>query len=441
MERRDLLQHFIKDKEENGAATEEAIRTHRMGDIHLSVTDGDGNPLEGATVSVKQLSHAFRIGANLFMLDGFENEEKNEIFKKRFTSLFNMATVPFYWNTLEPEEGKTRYEVGSPHIYRRPTPDACVAFCEEQGIEPREHALAYEQHFPKWLGEKDVETVKTLLEARFAEVSRRYAHRIPNIEVTNEMFWDNGITSFYFAPDYMPWCYEMAEKYFPNNCIGFNDNWCWRQDSISGWGPSYLQVEKLLRMGYRIDQYGMQYHMFFTREEEAWKIREKHLYEPKHLRAVMDAYAKLIPHLSITEITIPSYSWEAEDEAFQADVIEYLYTTWFAHPNVDQIIYWNLVDGYGWTAQPGEMNKGENYYHGGLLRFDLTPKPAYERIYHLFHEKWHTDESLTTTAGGEAACRGFYGDYEVTVTHEGKTVTQKITLDKSLGTCHIRIQL
>lgn len=441
MERRDLLQHFIKDKEENGAATEEAIRTHRMGDIHLSVTDGDGNPLEGATVSVKQLSHAFRIGANLFMLDGFENEEKNEIFKKRFTSLFNMATVPFYWNTLEPEEGKTRYEVGSPHIYRRPTPDACVAFCEEQGIEPREHALAYEQHFPKWLGEKDVETVKTLLEARFAEISRRYAHRIPNIEVTNEMFWDNGITSFYFAPDYMPWCYEMAEKYFPNNCIGFNDNWCWRQDSISGWGPSYLQVEKLLRMGYRIDQYGMQFHMFFTREEEAWKIREKHLYEPKHLRAVMDAYAKLIPHLSITEITIPSYSWEAEDEAFQADVIEYLYTTWFAHPNVDQIIYWNLVDGYGWNAQPGEMNKGENYYHGGLLRFDLTPKPAYERIYHLFHEKWHTEESLTTTGTGDVACRGFYGDYEVTVTHEGKTVTQKVTLDKSLGTCHIRIQL
>lgn len=441
MSRFDLLQWFIKDIEENGTATEAAIRRHRMGDILISVTDENGIPLEGAEVQVKQTSHAFRVGANLFMLDGFESEEKNEAYKERFLSAFNMATVPFYWNTLEPEQGKPRYEVDSPYIYRRPTPDACIAFCEEHGLEPREHALAYEQHFPKWLSGMPVEQVKELLEARFAEIARRYAHRIPNIEVTNEMFWDNGITNFYFAPDFLPWCYEMAEKYFPNNCIGLNDNWCWRSDSISGWGPSYLQVEKLLNMGTRIDQYGMQFHMFFTREEEARRIREKHLYEPAHLRAVMDAYAKLIPHLSITEITIPSYSWEPEDEQFQADVIEYLYTTWFAHPNIDQIIYWNLVDGYGYGAEPGEMEKGENYFHGGLLRFDLSPKPAYERIQYLFQKKWHTDEALSTSAEGNATCRGFYGDYEVTITHKGKTVVQKITLDKSCGACHLDIQL
>lgn len=440
MARQELLEHFIRDREENGAATEAAIRAHRMGDISLHITDENGAPVEGATVTIRQTSHAFKIGANIFMLDGFESEEKNEAYKERFLSAFNMATVPFYWNTLEPEQGKPRYEVDSPYIYRRPTPDACIAFCEEHGIEPREHALAYEQHFPKWLSGMSVEQVKELLEARFAEISRRYAHRIPNIEVTNEMFWDNGITSFYFAPDYMPWCYEMAQKYFPNNCIGFNDNWCWRSDSISGWGPSYLQVEKLLNMGTRIDQYGMQYHMFFTREEEARRIREKHMYEPAHLRAVMDAYAKMIPHLSITEITIPSYSWEPEDEQFQADVIEYLYTLWFAHPAVDQIIYWNLVDGYGWNAQPGEMNKGENYYHGGLLRFDLSPKPAFERICYLFGEKWRTNETLIS-AGGDIACRGFYGDYEVTITYGDKTVTQKLTLDKAAGSCHVDIQV
>ena len=365
------------------------------------------------------------------MLDGFETEEKNALYKERFTSLFNMATVPFYWNTLEPEQGKTRYEVDSPYIYRRPTPDACLAFCEANGIEPREHALAYEQHFPKWLSGLDVDTVKQLLEKRFAEISDRYADRIPTIEVTNEMFWEKGITEFYFAPDYLPWCYEKAEKYFPNNRISLNDNWCWRPLNVGGWDSSYLQLEKLLRLGYRIDEYAMQFHMFYEREKEAWNITSKHLYDPDYQHSLFDSYTKLIPHLTISEITIPSYSWEEEDEAFQADVIENLYTTWFAYPAIDQVIYWNLVDGYGFGAEPGEMEKGENYYHGGLLRFDLSPKPAYERLCHLFRERWHTEEELVTDENGRISLRGFWGDYNLTLSGEGRCASAELSLSKN----------
>jgi hypothetical protein len=43
------------------------------------------------------------------MLDELETEEKNEKYKKYFAELFNMATLPFYWDTLEPEKGKPRY--------------------------------------------------------------------------------------------------------------------------------------------------------------------------------------------------------------------------------------------------------------------------------------------------------------------------------------------
>ena len=58
-----------------------------------------------------------------------------------------MATLPFYWNDLEPEKGKQRYEKDSPKIYRRPTIDLCIEYCEQNGIEPREHALAYDAFF------------------------------------------------------------------------------------------------------------------------------------------------------------------------------------------------------------------------------------------------------------------------------------------------------
>ena len=74
------------------------------------------------------------------------------------------------------------------------------------------------------------------------------------------------------------------------------------------------------------------------------------------------------------------------------------------------------------------MTAGENYYHGGLLRFDMTPKPAYNRIKELIQKKWHTEEDLVTDENGNADFRGFYGEYDVEITANGKTATKKITL-------------
>ncbi len=35
------------------------------------------------------------------------------------------------------------------------------------------------------------------------------------------------------------------------------------------------------------------------------------------------------------------------------------------------------------------LKLGENYYHGGLLCFDMSPKPAYSRIKELTQKKAH----------------------------------------------------
>ena len=147
----------------------------------------------------------------------------------------------------------------------------------------------------------------------------------------------------------------------------------------------------------------------------------------------MDLYSNFGKPLQVTEVTVPAYSWEAEDEEIQAEIIEKLYSIWFSHPNVEQIIYWNLVDGYAhlWNPDPekikasqGDMTLGENYYYGGLLRFDLSPKPAYFRIKDLLQKRWHTETELLTDENGTAEFRGFYGDYCANVefgVHEVKT--------------------
>ena len=98
----------------------------------------------------------------------------------------------------------------------------------------------------------------------------------------------------------------------------------------------------------------------------------------------------------------------------QAELIEQLYSIWFSHKAVEAIIYWNLPDGYAAFAPQGDMTSGENIYHGGLIRFDMSKKPAYDMVHHLFHERWITDTEAETDADGNAVFKGFYGDYEIT---------------------------
>lgn len=437
-ERRKVLSLFEEQSEIWTARAAEGIERHRKGDAKLTLTDADGNPVSNAVLSVRQKSHAFRFGANLFMLDELESQEKNDQYKKAFSDLFNMATLPFYWETLEPERGKPRYDKNSPKVYRRPSPDLCIEFCQKHGIEPREHALAYEAFFPKWLYNASVDEIKREVERHFAEIAERYADKIRTIEVTNEMEWERGKTQFYDAPDYVEWCFRMAEKYFPKNQLVVNEHtglsWI---DRCRTTDKYYAYVEAAMLKGARIDAVGMQYHLFNPSEKEYEYTR--HTLNPANLYAHMDMYAQLGKPLQITEVTVPAYSWNPEDEEMQAEIIEKLYTVWFSHPNVEQIVYWNLVDGYAhfWDPDPakirasqGNMSLGENYYYGGLLRFDMSPKPAYLKIKELLQKTWHTETTLTTDENGVAAFRGFYGDYDVEVCANGEKRAEAISLSK-----------
>lgn len=422
------------------------IEKNRKGDAKITVTDKNGAPIPDATVRLVQKNHEFRFGANLLMLDEFESEEKNEKYRKYFSELFNIATLPFYWNTLEPERGKPRYPKDSPKIYRRPAIDLCMEFCEENGIEPREHALAYDAHFPEWLRGLSTDEVKRELERRYSEISERYADRIPTIEVTNEMGWAKGVTSFYDEPDFIEWCFKTAEKHFPNNelCINESSGMAWL-DNCRTSARYYAYTEAAMLKGARIDAVGLQYHIF---TEKAAELALRFL-DMENLYRKMNLYSNLGKPLQITEITIPSYSWEKEDEEVQAEIIEKLYSLWFSHPNVEQIIYWNMVDGYAhlWTqdqaaikASQGNMTVGENIYHGGLLRYDLTPKPAYLKIKELLTERWHTECELLTDADGHCSFRGFYGDYDVEITVDGKTESKSLSLSKNKNNEFILVQ-
>ena len=136
------------------------IERYRKADALIRVQDREGNPMPGAQVSLSQKTHDFKYGANLFMLDEFKEEERCQMYREYFKGAFNLATLPFYWRDLEPEQGKPRFFKDSPKVYRRPAPDLCLEFCRESGIEPKAHCIAYDQWNPTWLEYADAKTMR-----------------------------------------------------------------------------------------------------------------------------------------------------------------------------------------------------------------------------------------------------------------------------------------
>ena len=129
-DRKKVLELFEQQEESTNERIKEGIEKYRKGNAEIVVTDKSGNPIPNVAIKVKQKTHEFRFGANLFMLDELETDDKNAKYKKYFADIFNMATLPFYWNTLEPDRNNPRYNKNSPKVYRRPAPIFVLSFAK-----------------------------------------------------------------------------------------------------------------------------------------------------------------------------------------------------------------------------------------------------------------------------------------------------------------------
>lgn len=422
------LKYFHEQKALTDLRVSSGIELYRKGNATIHFESVSGQLPKDITVEVRQKNHEFKFGANIFMLDEFECEEKNKIYREKFPECFNLATVPFYWSDLEPEQDKPRYAADSPKVYRRPAPDLCVDYCKEKGIEPKCHCLNYDSWVPDWVKDKPVQEHKALLEKRFREIAQRYSKDIPSFEVTNETL-QQAKSKFFYEDDFLDWSFQMADRYFPTNKLIINDYNIWWPESYNDRHAYYMQIQRLLRDGIKhLDSVGMQFHSFFPLDQEANMAAQR--YNPETLYKLMDLYGRLGLAEQITEMTIPAYGADEENEYIQAELIKHVYSIFFSHPAMEAVIYWNVVDGYAAFAPQGDMTAGENKYFGGLLRFDMSEKPAYQALRHLINEEWHT-EATVKAIGDTLQFRGFYGDYELIVHADGKTIPVDFTLSKN----------
>lgn len=351
-------------------------------------------------VKVEQIEQSFLFGGNIFLFGDLGSTEKNKRYEDTFGSLFNAATIPFYWKTLEQEKGKPRYTADSPYEYRRPATDPVVAFCEAKGINMNGHAIIYGMRqwgHPSWMPENRKE-MEPIFEAHVKDLAQRYKGRIQRWDVVNESI--DQANRGLMPDDYTFKTFSWAMNYFPES-VHFNIN-----DCDMHWGPSRRYVEivrDLIDRNIRIDNVGVQMHIF--NPEEAKRISKgADLLTPAKIYAVLDCLLETGRPIHISEVTVCAPDETIEGMSIQAEIARNLYRIWFSYPKVMGITWWNMVDGGAAKGEPS---------FSGLYDKELNQKPVYKVLDKLINHEWKTNITVKTDKKGTIRFRGFKGKYRV----------------------------
>ncbi|HYE05688.1 MAG TPA: endo-1,4-beta-xylanase [Planctomycetota bacterium] len=384
------------------AGADERIERLRKADATIVVQDAQGRGVAGVALDVDQTQHAFLFGCAALSLLKHADAAQERLYQERFAELFNLATVLTYWHVGEPERG--RLDLG-------PVIDQ-VARLKALGIRIKGHPLVLAQSSPPW-APSEIAATRDLTRRWIADVVGRLSPDIGMWDVVGDATTAAGAGNGLAA-----WAREAGAARYTEDAL----RWTRAADASA----------QLLYNDYKLDDdftrlitdlhaahapldiLGLEAHMIGSDWplEKVWETAE--------------TFARLGHPLHFTEVTVLSddpaadhaQSWPstADGERRQADYVERFYRLLFSHPAVQSIGWWNFVDG-DWDRNPG-----------GLLRADLTPKPAFTRVRELIRETWRTRVALTTGVDGSAAFRGFAGSYRIAVGRGAPRATQDFDL-------------
>ena len=413
------------EKLELARATQDIPR-YRMGDLTVTVLDAAGNPLPETSVAYSQTSHDFLFG--VFDTLGNAGAEGYGLMQE---AGLNYLTTGFYWSETEPKQDKIPWD----------TIDHTIGVLDlaEMGFTLKGHAL-----LALW----DFATPDYLKEMSFAEFERevydhisvlvgRYRDEVAIWNVINEAHGRSAALNFSRAeitaltqtgirairendPDARILINNAFDWYGESGAIEamLRDN----ADDFTLSVPAYL--DQLAADGIEYDIIGQQlYNGGYVSIFAEWGLGDPlgiPTWDLAHHSAILDRLGEYGKPIHVTEQSVPS-SWQPEgeqvgagwwrrpwDEATQAEFVRDFYTIVFSKERAEAITWWNIND------------KDAFIVSGGLLDEDNNPKPAYFALRDLI-AGWTSAGQATTDAAGQAAIRGYGGEYELTVTYGDQT--------------------
>jgi len=420
---------------------------------------------EGEEVVVEQVDHAFVFGAHIFNFDQLGSDECNQKYKGLYGDLFNSATIPFYWKTLELEEGRSRFEAefrdteeywnkvpdpkSEPH-WRRPATDPVVEFCEGKKIRLHGHALTWGSQnwqVPDWLTEKipaeyrsggryelansslrnmdaffdrfsprEIERMLPVFTweinyhmcKRIFEIALRYKGRLQSWDVVNESATDyerglmlEGEAICKSHYGLMPGDYDYRSFKIAESIFPGDVKLNINDYNLR---QCYVdQVDSLVRRNCKVDIMGAQMHLFDP--QQCLDIANGSIMRsPNEIWEVMARLSRANRPLHLSEVTITSPGDDMRGQAIQSVIARNHYRLWFSVKEMMGITWWNVVDDCGASGESSTS---------GLFFRNMHPKLAYWTLSDLINKEWKTSLRVRAGKNGNISFRGFRGRYRL----------------------------
>ena len=377
----------------------ERIETIRKGELALRIESPNGAPLANAKVRARMTRHLYQFGTFIDDVDALLREAPDgQKYREVIMQNFNRVTCPLYW-----ADGW-----GWENPERRMVYIAAAQWAKSNRFHTRGHCLVW----PGWRWmpaaakrlKDDPAALKAAIDGHITEVATLMRPiRFDTYDVVNEPRVNHDVQDILGQQEMADW-FKLVRKIDPHPALCLNE-----YSIIAGGGntdaeiETYIkQVRTLLDLGAPVGVLGIQCHM------------GENLTPPEKVVSILERLTDLRLPIHATEFDIATDDWEA-----QADYLRDFLIAFFSHPSTESITQWGFWEKAHWIPR------------AALFTRDWRPKPAAEAYISLVNGEWKTDATGETDAQGNFRTRGFFGDYEITVTlPDGRTITRPIALKR-----------
>lgn len=379
--------------------------SHRKSAARLHIVNPDGTAAANTKITVKQTSSEFLFGCGAFdsvAMFAVPDEALKNKFRERmekWATLFNFATLPFYWGTYEPVEGQPQIE------NRR----QAAEWLTSRGIKVKGHPLCWHTVCADWLMQYDNETIlKKQLERIDRDVTA-FKGQIDMWDVINEVVimpvfdkYDNAVTRICNEKGQIGLVkavFDEARQMNPDATLLIND---------FNTSKAYEDLlDRILDAGVVPSAIGIQSHQHqgYWGTDKIYDVLERfgRFNIPIHFTENTLISGDLMPAYieDLNDWQVDEWPSTPEGEARQANEIAEMYSILFADKNVQAITSWDYTDDC-WLNAPA-----------GIVRKDNSSKPSFDKLMSLIHGEWETNLTLTTDSEGNISFEGFKGSYEI----------------------------
>jgi len=376
----------FKDGQQWRKDANERIEKIRKGNFSIIVKDKDGNPIKDANVTLDMFEHAFEFGTSI-------NSPiyKNEEYAKKFSRLFNASVVEHHtkWTPYEENPAEAKKQIDTAISLGSKYNRGHVLFWE---VKPSSSNAAPKKYYSDEIKAGNMEALEKVCREHIENIAGDFKEIFHEWDVINETVKQTFHRDI-FGPEIYKKYFEWTRDVVGKDCkLYYNEGVYFFED----------RVKELIEMGADFDALGIQSHYDDTSMT------------PLKLLDIYASLSKYGKEMKVTEFSCGTY-----DENLQANYMRDILICAFAEEKMNGFLMWSFWDGKSYAAT------------APIYSLDWTLKPAGKVYEDLVYNKWWTrNAKATTNDDGNAVINGFYGDYDVTVEANGKTVTKMVSFHK-----------